>query len=248
MSAIYYLRYKGGFLMFHDGVRKVTRVSLSRHATPFTSEAEVWLAARRLHLDSDFVEVVPASAINEELPPAVTAADATKPAVQSSKLTSAAVSVALVLFFTLAGNIGAQGTRGVVAPANQKKVAAHLSPPGQRRQVPTAKFLSAILGEASDQGTRGMLAVACALRNRGSLRGVYGVSNPVIAQASPALRAQALAAWRKSATTDITGGATHWGNLRDIQTAKFYSRLTFTVKIGGHYFFKTPSTLNSQPS
>ena len=35
----------------------------------------------------------------------------------------------------------------------------------------------------------------------------------------------------------LTGGATHWGSLRDVQSNRFYARLTFTRKIGDHYFF-----------
>lgn len=107
-----------------------------------------------------------------------------------------------------------------------------------RNSITDSAAVAAILGEASNQGQRGLLAVACAIRNRGTLTGVYGVNNPIVLRASPTLRAQAIRAWRQSARTDITGGATYWGNKTDIQTAKFYARLTFTRKIGDHYFFK----------
>lgn len=161
---------------------------------------------------------------------------------------------------TLAGDIGTQVTRGVVAPASDKQAAARLSPPGQRRPVTTAanfthlshtkmrtpQAVAAILGEASNQGNDGMLAVACALRNRGTLSGVYGIKNPVVTQATPQVRAQALNAWHQSATAagprDLTGGATHWGTREDVRKAAFYSRLTFTVKIGDHYFFRAPNS------
>ena len=62
MSAIFYLKYKDGYLHLHEGMRKVSRVASHQHATPFISEADVWIAARKLKLDSDFVEIVPANA------------------------------------------------------------------------------------------------------------------------------------------------------------------------------------------
>ena len=34
--------------------------------------------------------------------------------------------------------------------------------------------IRAIIGEAGNQGRRGMLYIACAIRNRGTLQGVYG--------------------------------------------------------------------------
>ena len=40
------------------------------------------------------------------------------------------------------------------------------------------KAILAIIGEAENQGYDGMLAVACAIRNRRTLQGVYGLNAP----------------------------------------------------------------------
>lgn len=43
--------------------------------------------------------------------------------------------------------------------------------------IPDDRAILAIIGESENQGKDGMLAVACALRNRGTLKGVYGEKN-----------------------------------------------------------------------
>ncbi len=142
------------------------------------------------------------------------------------------------------GHVGIEHAFGVVGResprAGSSAASPHLRAAGSTLHPAVAdrRYINAIIGEAGDQGARGMLAVACAIRNRGSLNGVYGVNNPVVSKASPQLRARAVAAWRASARRDITGGADHWGNLDDVRRNKFYARLTFTRRIGGHYFFR----------
>ena len=42
-------------------------------------------------------------------------------------------------------------------------------------EINDQQAVRAIIGEAGNQGERGMLALACALRNRGTLKGVYGL-------------------------------------------------------------------------
>ena len=65
--------------------------------------------------------------------------------------------------------------------------------------ISDADAVRAIIGEAGNQSDSAMLAVASALRHRGTLQGVYGVNNPVNAHASAALRARAQNAWLQSA-------------------------------------------------
>lgn len=64
--------------------------------------------------------------------------------------------------------------------------------------------VKALIGEAGNQSDRTLLAVAGALRNRGTLAGVYGGSNPTVVQASAQLWARAARAWRQSATVRLT--------------------------------------------
>ena len=46
-----------------------------------------------------------------------------------------------------------------------------------RASVPDSLAVRAILGEGANQSYETKLAIACCIRNRGSLQGVYGVSN-----------------------------------------------------------------------
>jgi len=64
--------------------------------------------------------------------------------------------------------------------------------------------VKALIGEAGNQSDQTLLAVAGAIRNRGTLRGVYGVHNPVVVQASARLWARAARAWAQSATVRLT--------------------------------------------
>ena len=110
-------------------------------------------------------------------------------------------------------------------------------------------YVNAIIGEASNQGYEGMLAIAGALRNRAKvpyyknnvLHGVYGLNNPQIKIATPDVRAMAEKAWKDSATKDITKGAYLWGSDSDIQKFKvqaWFKNVSPTTKIKDHTFFK----------
>ena len=100
-----------------------------------------------------------------------------------------------------------------------------------------------IVGEASNQGQEGMLALAAAIRNRGHLRGAYGL-NASHSDREPAwVWDQARTAWKKSQSQDPTEGANHWFSREDIQklkqtTPKWFKRLQFTKRIGDHFFYK----------
>ena len=60
-------------------------------------------------------------------------------------------------------------------------------------------------------GKTSSVAVACAIRNRGTLQGVYGVNNPVVQKATTRVRAKALRAWQASARKDIVKGCRYFG-------------------------------------
>lgn len=77
--------------------------------------------------------------------------------------------------------------------------------------ITTAQAVDAIIGEAGNQSFTTQVAVACAIRNRGTLQGVYGVSNPVVKQATAKVRAKALRAWQASARQDIVKGCRYFG-------------------------------------
>ncbi|MGA7714003.1 MAG: hypothetical protein WCA81_19070, partial [Rhizomicrobium sp.] len=66
----------------------------------------------------------------------------------------------------------------------------------------------AIVGESSNQSARGQLAVACAIRNRGTLAGVMGLKAAHVRHEPKWVWARARRAWADSLKHDITGGAT----------------------------------------
>jgi hypothetical protein len=100
---------------------------------------------------------------------------------------------------------------------------------------------NAIVGEAAGQPYIVKLGVAGALRNRGTLRGVYGY-NALHNQYEPKwVWVDAKRAWRESAQRDITHGATHFGSADDVAKGTFTS-LQLVCVLGtdkdATYFFK----------
>ena len=96
----------------------------------------------------------------------------------------------------------------------------------------------AIIGEAANQGDDGMLAVAAAIRNRGTLKGVYGYKAKHVDTQPAWVWAKARRAWAMSATNDPTRGATHWENIKAFGQPYWAKSLTVTTNIGDHRFYK----------
>jgi spore germination cell wall hydrolase CwlJ-like protein len=100
------------------------------------------------------------------------------------------------------------------------------------------KAIAAIIGEAADQGEVGMTAVAEAIRNRGTLQGVYGLRRTAfIASQPPWVHKQAAKAWDQSAKSNLVNGATHWESI-DFKTPVWAYKMTVTARIGKHIFYK----------
>jgi hypothetical protein len=68
----------------------------------------------------------------------------------------------------------------------------------------------AIMGEASGEGLKGMRAVASAIRNRGHLRGVYGLKAKHVDNEPAWVWKLARQAWEDSEHFDYANGADHW--------------------------------------
>lgn len=101
------------------------------------------------------------------------------------------------------------------------------------------RAVKAIIGEAENQGVVGMYAVACAIRNRGTLKGVYGLNAVRVREHkySTGVYMMAQRQWARSAwDRDITGGANHWQGVHE--RASWTSRCKQTVVIKDHVFFK----------
>ena len=104
--------------------------------------------------------------------------------------------------------------------------------------LPDSKVIPAILGEAG-QSYDERLAIACAIRNRGTLKGVYGKAKDI----SERNYQIAGKAWAESAEHDIVSGADHWLSDWDLKHAKprltaFRFKMKETAYIGTTHFYK----------
>ena len=107
------------------------------------------------------------------------------------------------------------------------------------RSFSGGEAIRAIYGEACGEPYVGKLAVAGAIRNRGTLRGVYGQTSPLLTQPINARAwAQCARAWRESATRDITHGATHWENTHDFGANYWTRKMQCVGTFGRQQFFK----------
>ena len=97
------------------------------------------------------------------------------------------------------------------------------------------RTLHAIIGEASGEGFVGMLAVSGAIRNRGTLDGVYGSNHK--RKESSLVFVKAVLGWSLSKLIDITNGATHWESIK-FKTPYWSKSMTLTKQIGNHKFWR----------
>ena len=108
--------------------------------------------------------------------------------------------------------------------------------------VPRTGAIYSIIGEAEGEGPKGMLAVACAIRNRGTLKGVYGqYANRVTnREFSEITLMTATHAWDLSKDSDnctFIGGATHWEGTV-FKTPYWSKGMKVTATIGHQRFYK----------
>jgi len=119
-----------------------------------------------------------------------------------------------------------------------------LSFPSNALALDARAAATAIVGEAAGQPFAVKLAVAEAIRHRGTLQGVYGLNAAHNATEPARVWKDARRAWAQSAHTDITHGATHFGNLQDVRKGTFTGlQLTCIVGSGkdATYFFRNRS-------
>ena len=104
--------------------------------------------------------------------------------------------------------------------------------------IPASQAVRAIIGEASGEGWPGMLAVACALRNRGTLKGVYGLKAAHVDREQGHVWQMAKLAWSQSAWVDVTHGADHWHNVKREGENYWTKAMVKTDEVGSHAFYK----------
>lgn len=110
--------------------------------------------------------------------------------------------------------------------------------------IPEDRAIRAIIGEAAGEVNsirskyECFVAVGAALRNRGSLRGVFGEKAKHVDREPRWVWDLARRAWRESAKRDPTNGATHWENIEKFGIPYWSRSMIKTVKIGSHTFYK----------
>jgi len=95
----------------------------------------------------------------------------------------------------------------------------------------------AIIGEASNQGYDGMLAVAVGIRNRGSLYGVYGLNAKHIDKEPEWVWRLAKKAWEESKDNRIHTG-THWENIKEFGEPYWVKSMVEVYRYKDHVFYK----------
>lgn len=102
--------------------------------------------------------------------------------------------------------------------------------------------IKAIIGEAEGESFLGKQAIANAIHNRNSLKGVYGVHSKRVIRGLYSVKTfnDACRAWGLR-DKDITGHATGWGNSADLvhfKRTKWFKNCVVTAHIGHHFFYK----------
>ena len=103
-------------------------------------------------------------------------------------------------------------------------------------------YVRAIVGEALPDYSS-MYAIACAIRNRGTLKGVYGVNAKHLQTTDDDTFLKAETAWRMSLINeDVVKGATHWLSDYDLKHSKpsliaFRKKMKETAYIGQTHFY-----------
>lgn len=122
--------------------------------------------------------------------------------------------------------------------------------------IPDDRAIKSIIGEGENQGEKGMFALACAIRNRGTLKGVYGyhaiteingqfirITKKGTRKISKKIVDQATAAWKKSAIKRIHSGD-HWENVKAFGVPEWSRGMERVYEIGDHVFFKSMSKMS----
>ena len=107
----------------------------------------------------------------------------------------------------------------------------------QASAIPDSLAVRSIVGEAAGESYAAKVGIAAAIRNRGSLKGVYGLKSPMVDKQPAWVWRDARRAWSESATNDPTDGASFWEST-DFKTPKWAAKMHKTVQIGKTIFYK----------
>lgn len=123
-------------------------------------------------------------------------------------------------------------------------------------KIQDEKAILAIIGEAENQGTQGMVAVACGIYNRGTLKGVYGLNAPRVKKKlySKETYLTAEKAWEFAKNAEefmsldeygtpidachFLGGADHWENIKAFGKPYWVKDMVETYRYKDHVFYR----------
>jgi len=112
-----------------------------------------------------------------------------------------------------------------------------LSTPSVYAHIDAKQAITAIIGEAEGEPFIGKVAVAEAIRNRKTLKGVYGLRSPRVKKASKKVWLEAERAWLESEKSNLVKGADHWESI-DFKVPGWAKGMIVTAQIGKHTFYK----------
>jgi len=95
----------------------------------------------------------------------------------------------------------------------------------------------AIIGEASNQGFKGMVCVAEGIRNRGTLKGVRGLRAKHVDKQPERIWRMARRAWKTSAKTNYVKGASHWEST-DFPMPRWARKMDVVAVYKKHVFYR----------
>jgi len=104
-------------------------------------------------------------------------------------------------------------------------------------EIEQEQAVRAVIGEASNQGYHGMLAVACGIRNRGNLMGVYGVRARHVDHEPMWVWDMARQAWEDSEDNRIHDGD-HWENVGTFGIPSWAYGMVEVYRHKDHVFYK----------
>jgi hypothetical protein len=105
-------------------------------------------------------------------------------------------------------------------------------------QVPQDVAVRILIGEAGNQGEKGMICVAEVLRRRESYKGFYIYDLERYRKLPRSVRERAARAWTKSSTTNFTSGADHFFNVHSFKKPYWVSYCVKTYEYRDHVFYK----------
>ena len=114
--------------------------------------------------------------------------------------------------------------------------------PAHASEINDVQAVMTIIGEAEGEPFEGKLAVACAIRNRGTLKGVYGLRAPRVLnhKYSKQTEQYAVNAWimsEDSGNCEFIKGADHWEGDK-FPKPSWSKKMVETAHIGHQIFYK----------